>query len=112
MDKVRKLKESGVDLADAIDEALREMPSGFEIRDTLMEHKAEVKGMWLTEYNEEEAKQAFYEEGEKKGQKNVADLMKFLLSSGRSEDALRAASDENILNKLLAEFQNGLMAAN
>ena len=40
-------------LEEAFDVALDEMPMDFVIRKFLFKHKAEVKGMFLTEYNEE-----------------------------------------------------------
>ena len=51
------------------------------------------------------------EEGREEGQQETAKLMNFLLTNNRNEDALKASSDRNYLNKLLAEFRNGLMVA-
>ena len=51
------------------------------------------------------------QEGEKRGQKEVASLMSFLASNGRSDDIVRAGQDENFLNKLLSDFRSGMMAA-
>ena len=45
------------------------------------------------------------------GQKDTAKLMNYLWSNGRGEEAQKASEDESILNKLLAEFRGGLMAA-
>lgn len=47
----------------AIDEALEAMPEGFVIKPFLMAHKAEVRDMLLTEYNEAEAMELFREDG-------------------------------------------------
>lgn len=41
-------------LAQSIDGAIQEMPDDYEIKDIIIRHRAEVKGMILTEYNEEE----------------------------------------------------------
>ena len=49
--------------------------------------------------------------GRKAGQMEIAKLMNFLLTNGRSEDAIRATNDESFLNKLLSDFNRGLMAA-
>ena len=49
--------------------------------------------------------------GRKAGQMEIAKLMNFLLTNGRSEDAIRATNDESFLNKLLSDFNSGLMAA-
>ena len=49
-------------------------------------------------------------EGRTEGQKMMTDLMNFLLTHNRSEDALRATTDMNYLNELLAQFESGLLA--
>ena len=48
---------------------------------------------------------------ENKGKKDTAALMAFLVQNGRSDDVVKASSDENFLNKLLADFKCGLLAA-
>ena len=50
-------------------------------------------------------------EAERRERKDTARLMDFLWSNGRSDDAKKAVSDESFLNKLLAEFRGGMMAA-
>ena len=47
-------------------------------------------------------------EGRKEGQMEITKLMNYLLTNGRSEDAIRATSDEGFLDKLLAEFKDGM----
>lgn len=49
--------------------------------------------------------------GRKAGQMEITKLMAFLAANGRSEDIVKAGNDESFLNKLLAEFSGGLMAA-
>ena len=49
--------------------------------------------------------------GRKAGQMEITKLMNFLLTNGRSEDAIRATNDESFLNKLLSDFNSGLMVA-
>ena len=51
----------------AIDEALERMPDDFHIKRFLEAHKAEVKKMLLTEYNEAETLAMFKEEGRAEG---------------------------------------------
>ena len=46
----------------AVDKTLAEMSDGFLLKPLLLKHKAEVKGMILTEYNEEEVMNGFREE--------------------------------------------------
>ena len=60
--EVRKNK-TREDLDSAIDRAIADMPDDFFIKPFLMAHRAEVKGMLLTEYNEAETMELFKEEG-------------------------------------------------
>ena len=46
-------------------------------------------------------------EGRKEGRKEAGELLNFLWSNGRGEDAIRASNDENYLDQLLEEFQSG-----
>ena len=46
----------------AVDAAIEEMPENFVLKKFLVAHKAEVKGMYLTEYNEEKERQLAREE--------------------------------------------------
>ena len=41
----------------------------------------------------------------------MADLMNFLLTNGRNDDALKASSDEGFLSRLLADFKGGKLTA-
>lgn len=53
VDRARTLQDELNDIDLAIDTAIEEMPDSFSIKKFLIAHKAEVKGMFLTEYNEE-----------------------------------------------------------
>lgn len=66
---VERIRENmmHMDSLRAIDEALEAMPEGFVIKPFLMAHKAEVRDMLLTEYNEAEAMELFREEGREQG---------------------------------------------
>lgn len=99
------------------------------LRDFLIAHKAEVIGMFLTEYNEEEAKKCLreesYEEGfaegiEKgikegftegrleglaKGEKNIKDILTWLNKQNRSDDIIKAISDDSYMEKLKKEYE-------
>ena len=52
---------------EAIDKTLAEIPDSFQLKHLLLKHKAEVKGMILTEYDEEDVMNGFKEEGRKEG---------------------------------------------
>ena len=58
IDTYRKLIRERSD-KDVFDRVLEEMPGGFLLRDFLRANKAEVKGMLLKEYTEEERKEVF-----------------------------------------------------
>ena len=111
VDAVRKHQKEKMDLEAAVDASVDEMPEDFVIREFIIANRAEVKTMLLTEYNEEKVMEKERQEGERKGQKEVAGLMSFLASNGRSDDIVKAGQDETFLNKLLAEFRGGMMVA-
>ena len=109
VDTVRRHQEEKKDLDAAVDAAVDEMPDDFVIRDFILANRAEVKTMLLTEYNEEKVLEKERQEGRQEERRDLTGLMNYLLSNGRSEDALKASTDENFLNQLLAEFRSGLM---
>ena len=53
VDTIRTHKKTTKDLEAAIDATLDEMPDDFIIKKFLLQNKAEVKGMFLTEYDQE-----------------------------------------------------------
>ena len=95
---VRQYQGEKTDLDAAVDAALDEMPEEFVIRSFLIENRAEVKSMFLTEYNEEKIMEKEREEARKERDVEVAtDLIKeggmtvsFIARiSKMSEDAVR-----------------------
>ena len=71
----------------AIDRAIHEMPSDFEIKDFLISNRAEVKDMCLTEYNETETLELFRQEGLQEG-----------LQAGRKEGLQVGRQETMLLN--------------
>ena len=69
IDRIRANNEE-MPLVEAIDKATHEMPEDFEIRDLLISHKAEVRKMLETEYNEEEVLKIVAEDARREGEKN------------------------------------------
>ena len=65
--RVREAVAAGSDVGDAVDRAITAMPKEFEIKSFLEEHRAEVVGMLLTEYDEVQAMELFREEGREEG---------------------------------------------
>ena len=68
VEKVRDGVElDNMSLSEAVDRALDEMPDDFVLKGFLINNRAEVKNMCLTEYNEAETMQMFKEEGREEG---------------------------------------------
>ena len=67
--EVRKqnLTNDSEGFSSAIDRAITAMPEDFVIKPFLINNRAEVKGMLLTEYNEMETMELFKEEGRQEG---------------------------------------------
>ena len=57
VEKIRQHQKETNDLEKAIDLTIDEMPRDFVIRDFIIGHRAEVKKMFLTEWNEQEMRQ-------------------------------------------------------
>ena len=87
------------DMSSAIDRAITAMPESFVLKPFLEAHRAEVKGMLLTEYNEAETMELFREDGRKEG-----------IEEGRIKQAIKMYrdlvryNDEQILAAICEEF--------
>ena len=62
MQEIRKNRKT-MEIEDAVDKAMADMPEDYMIRPFLDAHKVEVSGMLLTEYNEAETMELFRQEG-------------------------------------------------
>ena len=82
MDAVRRHQSERIDLDAAVDAALDEMPNEYVIKTFLLENRAEVKSMFLTEYNEEKVMEKERQEGLREGRQE-----------GRQERNIEVASD-------------------
>ena len=102
--EIRKNINAGLEIGKAADKALDEMPEDFELKDQLMAHKAEVVGMWIIEYNEEETMQMFKEEGRREGENLLATLINKLISLGRNEDISKVTSDAAFRDRLYIQY--------
>ena len=98
--EIRKIKGENrdEDIGNAIDQAITAMPEDFVIRSFLIEHRAEVKGMLLTEYNEAETMELFKEDGRKEGRKE-----------GRREGR-KEGRKEGIWETLISLVRDGLLS--
>jgi len=82
VDAVRRYRQETKNLEAAVDQAIDEMPEEYVIRSFLAVNRAEVKNMFLTEYNEEKVLEQERKEGIKEGRKE-----------GRYERNLEMATD-------------------
>ena len=102
VERVRKHKFDGLGVEDSVDAALAEMPDTFSIKPYLMENKAEVRAMCLTEYNEVETMEMFKEEGREEGVKALVKLCKKF--NGGMLDAIESVVSEMKINQTDAEI--------
>ena len=72
VDAVRRHQAEKMDLDAAVDAAIDEMPEDFLLKSFLIENRAEVKDMFLTEYNEEKVLEKERQEAKKEGKKEKA----------------------------------------
>ena len=105
---IRDYKNENEEIEKAVDRAISDMPEKFEIKSFLETHRAEVNGMLLEEYKEEEVMELFKEDGRKEGMKegmkegkeatrisSIRSLMETLhLTTEQAMDALKIPQDE------------------
>ena len=105
---VRKYKVKGKTMEASVHLAIRDLPDDSPIKRYLLSMEAEVVFSCITEYDEQKVMNQFREEGREEGraegEKRLSILMSKLLSSGKTEEAKKAASDPEFRNKLYAEF--------
>ena len=90
IEEIRKNRKS-MEIGDAVNKALEDMPEDFTIKPFLDEHKKEVYGMLETEYNEAEALELFRQEGaDNKTVECIKNIMETLkLTAKQAMDALK-----------------------
>jgi len=82
VDRIRANQE-GMGIEEAVDRAIEGMPEDFAIRRFLIGHRAEVKDMCITEYNEAETLKMIREEGREQGrEEGIMELLKRQVMSG------------------------------
>ena len=94
VETIRKY-EKEMELTDAIDRALDEMPEDYQIRPYLEANRKEVKTMLLTEYNEKETMEMFKEEGRAEGR-------------AEGEDASRITVLKTVMSKMKMSAQKAM----
>ena len=107
-DNVRTNMDTMQDLEKAIDKAIDDMPDDSVIKPFLIENKAEVKIMCITEYDEArmlaEAREEGKAEGIAEGENLLSALISKLLASGRIDDISKVTSDVEYRHSLYTEF--------
>lgn len=107
--EIRTFLNYGYTLEAAVDQAVEQCIGEGIMADFLRKHRAEVKDVILTEYNEERhlknEKELSFLDGKAEGQKRFAALSQLLLKTGRADDLLRATEDEEYRERLFAENQ-------
>ncbi len=97
-----------MELEEAVNLAINEMPVGFELKSFLVAHRSEVLGMLLTEYNETEVMELFKEDGRREGREEEANtintLNTWLFEFGRVEDVRKAAGNPSVMEALIKEY--------
>jgi hypothetical protein len=104
VDKIKRYTKEMNDVEKAIDRAVEECIKEGILADFLIGHRAEVKDVCLTEYNEVEVQNAFREEGREEGEDKLADLQKILLDANRYEDLNRSIIDKAYRKQLMSEL--------
>lgn len=72
--RIRKYREK-FSIEEAVDQAINDIPKDFEIRRFLIGHRAEVKDMCITEYNEAETMELFKKQCEQNQSSKIAERM-------------------------------------
>lgn len=74
---IQRIRQYGekMEIEEAVDQAINELPEDFEIRTFLVGHRAEVKSMCITEYNEAETMQMFKEQARQEQANEMAERM-------------------------------------
>lgn len=111
-----KEKSKSMSIENVVDSVIDEMPEEYTIKPFLKAHRAEVKGMLETEYNEAEIMELFKEDGRREGRElgreegreETADklnrLVSILISSDRLDDLKRSTTDKAYQQQLMKEL--------
>ena len=90
IDRIRANQKTGMNLEQSVDAAIDEMPDDSLLEKFLLSHRAEVKGMYLTEYDEEKERMRALREGRNEGR---AEGRVEGRTEGRNEEKARFVSE-------------------
>ncbi len=97
-------------LNQSVNLAIQAMPRDFIIKEFLAKHKAEVEGMLDTEYNEEEVKELFKEEGREEGRYlRDIEIVEHMIRKGKAAEVI--ADDCNIPIERIREIEQNMLAS-
>ena len=104
VDAIRERRKV-LNLSDAIDASLREMPDSFTIKPFLIAHQAEVTGMLETEYDEKKTMELFRKEGWTEGhtegrQEGLAEGIRNTIAAYREFHL----SDDEIIRRIMEKY--------
>ncbi len=102
-DNISKVDKSDIEAATSL--AIDEMPDKFIIKDFLEIHRAEVKGMLLTEYDEAETLELFKKEAHDEALAEMDALYSWLKEHNRTDDIIRAVGNKAVQEELLEEYR-------
>jgi hypothetical protein len=103
VDKIRRYKDEQRDIEKAVNKAVDECIKEGILADFLIGHKAEVKDVCLTEYNEVETMNAFQKEADER-EERVWILYDYLKDNNRLDEWNRSVHDKELRKKLLSEL--------
>jgi hypothetical protein len=103
VDKIRRYNDEFGDIEKAVNKAVDECIKEGILADFLIGHKAEVKDMCLTEYNEVETMNAFQKEADER-EERVWILYDYLRDNNRLDEWNRSVHDKDLRKKLLSEL--------
>ena len=108
VERIRKNRKAGMEIGEAVDKAIDDMPVDYSIRMFLIGNRAEVKDMCITEYNEAETMKMFREEGRKEGieegEEKLGKLVSLLISVGRGGEVQTVVINREVREALYKEF--------
>lgn len=101
VERIRKNRKAGMEIGEAVDKAIDDMPVDYLIRMFLIGNRAEVKDMCITEYNEAETLQMTREEGRVIG---LIEKVYKKLCKGQDATTIADALEEDIsaIQKIIA----------
>ena len=103
VERMRRYKEEYHNLEDAVERAVEESIEDGILADILVKQRTEVIELFLTDYDEKKQRRLERRDAKKEERELVNRLNLALAEQGRTEDIIRAASDEAYQNQLIEE---------